>query len=230
MRNTKKLFIEIADTAIKRECGLMNRKHLSKNQGMLFRFNSPTFASFWMKNTYIPLDIAFLDDRGKILQIEPMAPLSTRPIYSNHQCRYAIEVNHGWFKENGITVGSKIDGDGMTSNRKTAQMATQTLPTGDAIPGQAANQTPQPGPDVLLNLTYKERLKKAEIKGQKVLIIYQTKSGKTLPPKIISPPFTFEEDEDGKHDSVVKAWDEQTGGWKSFLVDNILSLEEQKEK
>lgn len=216
----------------------MNRKYLPKNQGMLFKFHNPTFASFWMKDTYIPLDIAFLDDNGRVLQIESMTPLNTRAIYSNNQCRYALEVNHGWFTENNVKVGSRIDGEGIRRHKKIAQMTPPMPPpisgavpgVPEAIPGQPpTGESAQPSPDVMLNLTYKERLKDAGVKGKKLLIIYQTKGGKSLPPKIISPPFTFEKDEDGHHDAVVKAWDEQTGGWKSFLIDNILSLEEQKE-
>jgi len=228
----KKLFIEIADSPIKRECGLMKRKHLPKNGGMLFKFHYPTFASFWMKDTYIPLDIAFLDGNGKILQIESMVPLSTRAVYSNHQCRYALEVNKGWFKENDIKVGSKVGGEGIKRNERTAQAQVPPPPLSPpALPPMEVPQPPQqpdPDPDVMLNLGYKERLKNASLKGQNLIIIYQTKGGFTLPPKVISPPFEFEKDEDGRHEAVVKAWDNQTGGWKSFLIDNILSLEEKK--
>jgi uncharacterized membrane protein (UPF0127 family) len=236
----KKLFIEIADTSIKREYGLMNRSYLPKNQGMLFKFHQPLFASFWMRDTYIPLDIAFLDDDGRVFQIESMTPLSTRAIYSDNKCKYALEVNRGWFSENNIKVGSRIDGEGIGNYKKTAQIISQLPPPvegavpgspepviGGPIPGEPA-PLPQPEPDVMLNLSYKERFKNAELKGQDILIIYQTKGGITLPPKMVSPPFNFEEDAEGHHDAVVKTWDNQTGGWKSFLIDNILSLEEQK--
>lgn len=236
---TKKLFVEVANSPTQRECGLMNRKYLPQNQGMLFKFHRPVLASFWMKDTYIPLDIAFLDDSGKILQIESLTPLNTKATYSNYPCKYALEVNRGWFSKNNITVGSRIDGEGISSYKKIAQimLASPLSSTGaapgdlEAIPGQPPGdsaQPPQPNPDVTLDMTYKERLKKAELKGQKLLIVYQTKGGLTLPPKVISPPFRFEKDEDDNHDAVVKAWDEQTGGWKSFLIDNILSLEEKK--
>lgn len=231
----KKLYIELADTPLKRERGLMNRKHLPKNQGMLFKFHHPTFASFWMKNTYIPLDIAFLDDQGRVLQIEPMSPLNTKAIYSNYSCRYALEVNKGWFTENGIAVGSIVGGEGIKGHKITAQI--NPLPSSGAVPGVSeaipghpptGEPAHMPDPDVALNLTYKERLQKGDTKKQDFIIIYQTKDGFTLPPKVISPPYTFEQDERGHHDAIVKTWDNQTGGWKSFLIDNIMSLEEKK--
>jgi hypothetical protein len=95
-------------------------------------------------------------------------------------------------------------------------------------PDQDSANPPAPAPDVTMNMSIKERLDQAHIKGKDLVIIYQTKSGKTLPPKVISPPFTFEPDENGHHDAVVKAWDNQDAGWKSFLIDNILNLEEKK--
>lgn len=222
----KKLFIELADTSEKRELGLMHRKHLPKDQGMLFKFQSPTFASFWMKNTYIPLDIAFIDSNGKILQIESMSPLSTKSIYSNNKCKYALEVNKGWFSNNNISVGAKIDGHGIINQKKTAQNNLQ-LPINQQLTeeNEGEEQKIEPKPDIMLNLTNKEVLENANIKNEKLLIIYQTKSGLTLPPKIISPPFEFEKDSKQHHDAIVKAWDEQTGGWKSFLIDNILKIE-----
>lgn len=221
-----KLSIEIADTSEKRELGLMHRKHLPKDQGMLFKFQSPTFASFWMKNTYIPLDIAFIDNNGKILQIESMAPLSTKAVYSNNVCKYALEVNKGWFSNNKISIGAKINGCGIGNQKKTAQNTMQLpinqQPTEDT---EEQDKKVEPNPDIILNLTNKEILKNANIKNEKLLIIYQTKEGRTLPPKIISPPFEFEKDSKQHHDAIVKAWDEQTGGWKSFLIDNILKIE-----
>lgn len=104
----KRLFVEVADTPFKRELGLMDRKALGKDDGMLFKFPYKSNMAFWMKNTYIPLDIAFIDDDGKILQISEMYPLSTRSIRSNHPCRYALETNKGWFKENNLTAGSFV--------------------------------------------------------------------------------------------------------------------------
>jgi len=104
----KTINLEIADTSVKRAYGLMDRKHLAEDSGMLFVFPNKMKHSFWMKNTYIPLDIAFLNDKGEIFQIEAMSPLSTRSITAKEPCIYAIEVNHGWFKNNGVSVGKQI--------------------------------------------------------------------------------------------------------------------------
>lgn len=104
-----KLFVEVADSPETREIGLMERKSLGKNKGMLFKFQHSSHLSFWMKKTYIPLDIAFLDDNGKILQISEMIPLNLKNVRSNVPCRHALEVNRGWFKNNGVSVGSTVD-------------------------------------------------------------------------------------------------------------------------
>lgn len=218
----KHLYIELADSPEKRERGLMHRKRLSQNGGMLFKFTSVEYRSFWMQNTYIPLDIAFVDDNGKILQIETMVPLSTRAVSSKHSCRYALEVNKGWFKNNGVGVGDRIAGYGIKGYKKTAQ-AVDAPPLSD--PATQQPPQPQPDPNVMLNKTTKQKLEEANRDGKSMIVIYQTKSQKTLPPKVISPPFNFEPDAEGMHDGVVKVWDEQTAGWKSFLVDNIISLE-----
>lgn len=115
----KKLTVEIADTPIKREFGLMDRRTLAQNNGMLFKFPHKSNLSFWMRNTYLPLDIAFIDDDGKILQISEMYPLSTRAIRSNYACKYALEVNKGWFKSNNIKEGSYVVGDIMGKSKRT---------------------------------------------------------------------------------------------------------------
>ena len=217
----KNLYIELADSPFKREKGLMYRKRLAQNGGMLFKFASPEYHKFWMQNTYIPLDIAFVDDNGKILQIETMTPMSTRAVASAHSCRYALEVNKDWFKNNGVRVGDRIAGYGIKGYKKLAQV----LDTPPMPPGQGQEQQPQPDPNVMLNKTTKQKLEEADRDGKSMIVIYYTKSQKTLPPKTISPPFTFEADAEGKHDGIVKVWDEQTAGWKSLIIDNILSLE-----
>ena len=211
----------------------MDRKYLGHNSGMLFRFPFPTKLAFWMRDTYIPLDIAFLDDSGKILQIEEMVPLSTKSVRSNNNCRYALEVNKGWFKENGVKIGDTVGGEYIRRLKRA-----QTDPFGLGIdfgtldptqPQQQQSQPPQ-NPVVQLNRSFKDILTDAEAKGKELNIIYQTKKGIVLPPKVISPPFEFVEDEDGRADAIVKAWDNQTAGWKSFIIDNIISLEEKIEE
>jgi len=208
----KKIFVEIADTPIKRSYGLMDRKRMSFNSGMLFKFSSPEILSFWMKDTYIPLDIAFINDDKKIIQISEMIPLSTRPIKSIEKCCYALETNRNWFIRNNIRVGNIVDGYGIKM-RKNAQ-----------IPPQQ-NNTVNISPDIMINRSFKETIEDANNRNQRLIIIYKTQDDMTLPPKTIEPPFEFIDDKDGNRDAIVRAWDKQTAGWKSFLLDNIIDLE-----
>ena len=109
IRDTK-LEIETADTPFKRSVGLMYREELSPESGMLFIFPENQEQSFWMKDTHIPLSIAYIDEDGIIINIEDMEPLSLNSVTSSGPCKYALEVNQGWFEENGIQAGSKIGG------------------------------------------------------------------------------------------------------------------------
>ncbi len=107
--NRKALKVEIADTAKKREKGLMDKKSLPENEGMLFIFEEPKILHFWMKNTSIPLSIAFINENFEIIQIEDMYPYDIVNIHSSKApAKYALEVNQGWFERNNIKVGSKI--------------------------------------------------------------------------------------------------------------------------
>lgn len=107
------LSIEIADTEPEREKGLMFRYSLPADNGMLFVFNNERKLSFWMKNTFIPLDIAYISAEGIINEIYRMEPLDYSIIYpSNKPAKYALEVNAGWFKKNGIKPGMKLDFNG----------------------------------------------------------------------------------------------------------------------
>ena len=102
-----KLKVEVADNPMALARGLMGRKSLSKDGGMLFQFPMIVEASFWGKNTYIPLDIAFVND-DIVVDIKHIVPLSTKTIRSAVACTMAIEANAGFFKENDIDIGSKI--------------------------------------------------------------------------------------------------------------------------
>lgn len=103
------LHVEVADTEDLRQKGLMDRDALSGDSGMLFVFDKPGQLGFWMKNTRIPLSIAFLSESGEILNIENMYPydFSTRKSTGDALC--AIEVNQGWFKRNGIFPGDVVN-------------------------------------------------------------------------------------------------------------------------
>jgi uncharacterized membrane protein (UPF0127 family) len=105
------LTVEIADTPQASQNGLMFRDSLPDDRGMLFIFDQPRKASFWMKNTKIPLSIAYIDSAGGILEIKSMNPLDETVVpSSSNQVAYALEVNQGWFGRHGISPGAKIDG------------------------------------------------------------------------------------------------------------------------
>jgi uncharacterized membrane protein (UPF0127 family) len=103
------LKVESADTPEERNQGLMFRKSLGENEGMIFVFEKESKVSFWMKNTEIPLSVAFIAADGTIRQIEDMEPRSLAPVPSYRNVLYALEVNQGWFERNGISPGDKVD-------------------------------------------------------------------------------------------------------------------------
>ncbi len=96
---------EVARTDSERERGLMGRTHLDLAQGMLFIFDRDDHLEFWMKNTPLPLSIAFLSAEGKILEIRDMEPFDLRTIRSRFSVRYALEMNKGAFQKLGISEG-----------------------------------------------------------------------------------------------------------------------------
>lgn len=103
------VWVELAQDDITRTKGLMYRQDMPADQGMLFIFPYPQKLSFWMKNTYLPLDIAFIDQRGIITDIHQMAPLDTVPRYaSSVPTIYALEVNQGFFAQHGIETGDTV--------------------------------------------------------------------------------------------------------------------------
>ena len=106
----KRIHAEVAATDAQREQGLMHRKSLPENNGMLFVFDRPARSCMWMKNTLIPLSVAFIEYDGTIVNIEEMAPLTTDSHCSAGWIRYALEMNAGWFRKNGLKPGSRISG------------------------------------------------------------------------------------------------------------------------
>lgn len=99
----------VADSA-SRARGLMYRKNLPPNGGMLFVFDEPAIHCMWMKNTLIPLSVAFIDDRGTIVNIADMEPHSERSHCAARPVRYALEMNRGWFAARGIKPGTRLGG------------------------------------------------------------------------------------------------------------------------
>lgn len=103
-----RLEVEVADTAETRARGLMERTELGEREGMLFVFPSSEPRSFWMKNTPLPLSIAYIDEAFTIREIHDMEALSLEPVPSRHPARYALELNQGAFERLGIGVGDRL--------------------------------------------------------------------------------------------------------------------------
>ncbi len=101
--------IEIANTDPTREFGLMKRDTMPPNHGMIFVFSDETPRSFWMKNTRIPLDIAFLDHNGQVVSIKQMKAYDLTSVPSDAAAKYAIELNLGAAQAAGLKVGDHVD-------------------------------------------------------------------------------------------------------------------------
>lgn len=103
------LTVEIADDEAERACGLSHRDSLAADHGMLFVFHGPVNQAFWMKDTRLPLSIAFLDARGRILDLQDMVPDDGQRLYApGGAYHYALETNQGWFEAHGIRVGDRV--------------------------------------------------------------------------------------------------------------------------
>jgi uncharacterized membrane protein (UPF0127 family) len=102
------LVLEVPQNDGEFKLGLMFRESLEQDRGMLFIFESDDYWTFHMKNTFIPLDIAFIKEDGTIDSIKELDPMSPVPVYPDSEIRYAVEVNRGWFAENGVEVGDRI--------------------------------------------------------------------------------------------------------------------------
>jgi uncharacterized membrane protein (UPF0127 family) len=100
--------VELARTAEEKTRGLMDRRSLDDGKGMLFIFDRDDILSFWMKNTYIPLSIAFIAWDGRILEIRDLRPLDKTVVRSSRSARYALETPQGWFDRAGIAAGDVL--------------------------------------------------------------------------------------------------------------------------
>ena len=102
--------VELAFGPKEQEQGLMYRTSMEEDHGMLFVYKEPDFLTFWMKNTRLPLSIAFIKTDGTIDVIRDMKPLDTSVRYhSKHQCQFALEMNQGWFSRNGVGPGQLVE-------------------------------------------------------------------------------------------------------------------------
>lgn len=135
IKDSKKIFVELAKTPYKQSQGLMFRKELQPDSGMLFVFDDPKPLSFWGMNTFIPLDIAFIDEHGIIKDLKRIKQHDLTSVKSSCPCKFALEVSDGWFKENGFAVGDFMesllkDSDGhiMLIKNKLSQKTAQVVP------------------------------------------------------------------------------------------------------
>ncbi|MEO7886385.1 MAG: DUF192 domain-containing protein [Polaromonas sp.] len=101
---------QVALTPEQRQIGLMFRKDMPQQEGMIFVFEQPARQCFWMKNTLLPLTAAFVADDGTIVNLADMKPQTTDPHCSAQPVRFVLEMNKGWFARKGIKAGSKLGG------------------------------------------------------------------------------------------------------------------------
>ncbi len=101
---------EVADSMGSRMQGLMHRPSMAQNSGMVFVFEENATHCMWMKNTLIPLSVAFLDEAGAIINIADMQPHSEQSHCATRPARYALEMNKGWFAQRGVKPGAKLRG------------------------------------------------------------------------------------------------------------------------
>ena len=108
--------IEIVSKYEDRKKGLMYRRSIPNNYGMLFVWPYEGQQCMWMKNTYVPLSVAYMDIRGKIIEIYDMVPFSKDSVCSTKAAKYALEVNSGWFEEKDINIGDSVEVKKLFSN------------------------------------------------------------------------------------------------------------------
>lgn len=102
---------EVALTPEQHQIGLMHRTQMATNEGMLFVFDRPGQQCFWMKNTLIPLQIAFVADDGTVVNLAEMTPKSLDSHCSIRPVRFVLEMNTGWFTKRGIQAGGRLRGE-----------------------------------------------------------------------------------------------------------------------
>ncbi len=104
----REIWVEVAQTPGERSVGLMGRKHLGKDEGMLFIFETEDYHGFWMKDTLLPLSIAFIGKDGRIVWMTDMKPLTLDSHVPPKPILYALEMNKGWFSSHGVKEGDIV--------------------------------------------------------------------------------------------------------------------------
>ncbi len=105
---TVRMQVAVRDAEMQR--GLMERRDLGPDDGMLFVYTRPQRLQFWMRNTPTPLDIGFFDANGVLQEVHPLHPFDERPVGSRHtELQFALEMNQGWYRAKGVTRGARID-------------------------------------------------------------------------------------------------------------------------
>lgn len=104
------LEVEVASNKAQRSLGLMNRAAMPESRGMLFVYPAPAYFCMWMKNTKIPLSVAFIDAQGQVINIEDMTPQTETNHCTQRNATYALEANRGWFAKHGVSSGSQVLG------------------------------------------------------------------------------------------------------------------------
>jgi len=200
-RRPVQLFTEVASDSISLQTGLMHRRKLPWKSGMLFVFPSEGKHGFWMQNTHIPLDIAFITADLKIAEIHSMVPMSTSAVRPSVPCKYVLEVNKGWFERNKITVGSRIGG----SIYREAQSA-------DA-------------PEVALVQGFRDAVQYASANKLEMRIQYMySDTGKVIDYVFIPVgEYMFYTSRDGT-DLVVAPCKHSSGEYRQFNVDNVIDF------
>jgi uncharacterized protein len=158
-----RIYAESASDDNSRALGLMHRKALAKNSGMLFVFPSSIKLSFWMKDTGIPLDIAYIRDDMTVSEIRSMAPYSTMSVRSSESVKYALEANSGFFERNGIVPGSRLvlcqdmPVDDVQSDTPSPEATPPSVPPANPPANPPAETAkPNPMPDLLLNMSVRD--------------------------------------------------------------------------
>ena len=212
------LYVEIADTPWSREQGLMYRRALGVNEGMLFVFSDEQRLSFWMKDTYVPLDIAFAGSDRIIYQISDMAPLSTKSTKSIRIARYALEAPAGWFAANGVRVGGRL----LTAQEYDV-MPFPGLP--EQQPQQQDSVPPAATFDAILNHGFQSMIKEANRYKLAVVFQYEFPEGKITTYQLVPlEDYQIVPGAEGRT-LVLGRCANRDGDYRNFDIDKIINYE-----